>query len=213
MTAAVVLAAGAGRRLGGVAKACLRLADGRTFLGAVAETGAAAGVDAWVVVVGPPHQAETSALADELGLPAIVNPAPERGMASSVALGFEYAETHFSDHDSALLWPVDHPLVRVATVRTIVDQVRDQERGYAVVIACCHGRGGHPSAFARRTWPLLAGCADAPRGARSVIDALRARDRVCRMAIADSGLVTDVDTPEALAEVGGHGHRYRACER
>lgn len=208
VSGAVILAAGAGRRLGGVCKATLTLADGRAFLRAICDTGRAAGVSAWVVVAGPPHERTTRAIAEELGLPVVRNPAPERGMSSSVALGFEYALGHFAGLDSALLWPVDHPRVRTTSVRAIVAQCRPAR----AVIARYRGRGGHPSAFGRRIWPALAACADAPQGARTVIAQLaeageepgaRARDdlHVYRPFVDDPGLIADVDTPEELAEL------------
>jgi len=85
---AVILAAGAGTRLGGVAKALLTGADGRTFLARVVGTAHEAGTDDIVVVVGPPFGDAVAAGARELGARVVVNPQPERGMASSVALGF-----------------------------------------------------------------------------------------------------------------------------
>lgn len=211
MSAAVILAAGAGRRLGGVAKAGLRLADGRTFLRAIFECGQRAGVRAWVVVAGPPFAAETQALAASLDLPVVTNPAPERGMSSSVALGFGYLIEQFSRCEAGLLWPVDHPRVRANSVRAVLGQARVE----CAVIPSYRGRGGHPSAFGRALWPALAECTSAPQGARTVIAELDAADaerrandasasaRVLRPALDDDGLVTDVDTPGALAAVAG----------
>ena len=86
---AVVLAAGAGTRLGGVAKALLPLGADH-FLGRVLATAAAAGVapaDA-IVVVAPPFAEAVAAAAGARGATVVHNPAPARGMASSVALGF-----------------------------------------------------------------------------------------------------------------------------
>lgn len=85
---AVILAAGSGTRLGGVAKALLAGADGRTFLATVVATARDAGANDIVVVVGPPFGESVAAQARELGARIVVNPQPERGMASSVALGF-----------------------------------------------------------------------------------------------------------------------------
>jgi CTP:molybdopterin cytidylyltransferase MocA len=83
--AAVILAAGAGQRLGGVAKALLPHPAG-SYLAAIAATAREVGLVDAVVVVGAPFGDEVAAHARQLGLRVRVNPAPERGMASSVAL-------------------------------------------------------------------------------------------------------------------------------
>src|SRR5204863_505817 len=82
---AVILAAGAGRRLGGAAKALLSV-DGTTFLANIDATMRAAGGTGGVVVVGEPHAAAVPAAARALGLEVATNPDPARGMASSVAV-------------------------------------------------------------------------------------------------------------------------------
>ncbi len=53
---AVILAAGAGMRLGGVAKALLAGRDGRSFLASIAAPARAVGAIELVVVVGPPYE-------------------------------------------------------------------------------------------------------------------------------------------------------------
>ena len=196
--AAVIVAAGAGRRLGGVAKALLPY-RGTTYLGAIAAAARAVGpagalVDA-VVVVAEPFGSDVAAHARQLGLRVRVNPAPERGMASSVALGF--AAIAGGPASAAWLWPVDHPAVEAATLRRLVDALGalgDVDVARPVV----RGRGGHPPLIARAVWPALAACAAAPDGARGVLRAARSID----VEVDDPGVVSDVDTPadrEALA--------------
>jgi CTP:molybdopterin cytidylyltransferase MocA len=182
---AVILAAGAGRRLGGTNKALLRDAGGRSYLEAVWRSAQGAGANEAVVVVGAPHRAETEAEAARLSLPVAVNPAPARGMASSVAVGFAHAVRAFGGR-RALLWPVDHPAVRPATVRALLAAAG------AIAVPTYGGRGGHPSCFDRAVWPELAACADAADGARTVVRA--DPDRVCRIEVDDAGVIRDVDT-------------------
>jgi CTP:molybdopterin cytidylyltransferase MocA len=82
VTVAVVLAAGSGMRLGGVAKALLR--DGHlTFLERIAATLEEVDCQELIVVVGPPFADAVAAAARALDAQVIVNPQPERGMASS----------------------------------------------------------------------------------------------------------------------------------
>ena len=190
---AVFLAAGAGRRLGGVAKALLTDAGGRTFLEATVAAAADAAVRACVVVVGPPYGAETEQEARRLGVAVVANPAPGRGMGSSVAAGFAHVLSHHAGADAALLWPVDHARVRGDTVARIARACGPLD----VVIPTHGGRGGHPTAFGRAAWPALAGCASAPQGARSVIQAIAEAEprRIVRVEVEDRGVIADVDTP------------------
>lgn len=182
ITGAVVLAAGAGTRLGGVAKALLTIGE-RTYLRAIAETAAA---DDLVVVVGAPFADAVARHASELGARIVVNPDPSRGMASSIALGF--AAIRESDVDAAWLWPVDHPSVRAATLQALIAALGDVDVARPVYA----GRGGHPPLVGRALFDKLAHCELAPGGARDVIAAAR----VANVVVDDRGVVADVDTPE-----------------
>jgi molybdenum cofactor cytidylyltransferase len=186
---AVVLAAGRGARLGGVAKALLAI-EGETFLGRVAGSLRAAGVDSVVVVVGPPHGEAVRAEACRLGLELADNPAPERGMASSVATGFAALAGR---HDrAALLWPVDLARVAPATVAAVVRRASED----IIVVPTWQQRGGHPSAFGRALWMELAACEALPAGALSVVH--RDPARVVRLPVDDPGILADVDRPGDL---------------
>ena len=201
MSAAIILAAGAGRRLGGVAKALLTVrldARVKTFLEAIRDTCDLAGVTRSVVILGPPHGEVTRAEADRLGMSSVWNRDPDRGMASSVALGFGHALREFDECSTALLWPVDHPAVTCDTVRAIVEALASGQR--AIAIPTLDGRGGHPAGFHRDSWQALASCLDAPEGARSVIHGYRTRhpDRVERIPLSDPAIVADVDIPKDL---------------
>ncbi|MBK9037443.1 MAG: NTP transferase domain-containing protein [Myxococcales bacterium] len=182
---AVVLAAGAGARLGGVAKALVPL-DGVTFLARIVATAGAAGVAPAdvIVVVGPPHQAAVAAAAAALGATVVVNPAPARGMASSVALGFAALAPAI---DAALLWPVDHPWVRATTLAAL------RARGEGVPVH--DGRRGHPPLVGRARFAALAAAAAHPDGARGVL-----RGALPLIDVIDPGVVRDVDHPHDLPE-------------
>jgi molybdenum cofactor cytidylyltransferase len=194
--AAVILAAGAGTRMGGVAKAMVRRpaskagpgAD-RTFLECVVATCREVGLVDGVVVVGPPFGEAVAAHARSLGLRVAVNADPARGMASSVGLGFTaLAELGKDSAEAAWLWPVDHPDVRSDTLRSLIAAVADHE----VVVPHFEDRGGHPPLIRRVLWPQMAGCATADDGARGVI----ARSVVRRLAVDDPGVVRDIDRLE-----------------
>ena len=188
---AVILAAGAGMRLGGVAKALLRTASGTTFLEQILATARTAGLETAIVVVAAPFGAEVAAHAQGLGLRVAWNPHPERGMASSIALGFAALER--SVCDAAWLWPVDHPDVSPATLALLVASMGQHE----VARPRVGGRGGHPPLVARALWARLADCADLEYGARDVFTAAD----VLEVAVTDEGCVRDVDTAVELPAV------------
>lgn len=184
--AAVILAAGKGERMGGVAKAALRRPDGPTFLEAIVRTARAGGCRHVVVVVGSPHETTVRALAEAVGADAVaVNLAPERGMASSLAAGLATLDGGLID--VALSWPVDHPFVVAETVTTVVS-LSGRSR---IVVPRYRARGGHPTAFGADVWKEIEAAVDAPDGARSVVQ--RDERRVARVDVADEGVTLDVD--------------------
>jgi CTP:molybdopterin cytidylyltransferase MocA len=171
--------------MGGVAKALLARGD-RTFLQCILAT---ANADDAVVVVGPPFGAAVAAHAIELGARVIENPDPDRGMASSVSLGFAAlaggALQSAAALDAAWLWPVDHPDVRAATLDGLVAALGTHD----VAQPRHGGRGGHPPLIRRRLFAQLAGCTTYPEGARSVIS----KADVIAVEVDDAGTVEDVD--------------------
>ncbi len=219
-SALVVLAAGAGRRMGGVAKALLPIRRGaatgegaeagqgasETYLARIVATARAAGVRRGVAIVGAPHGAAVAALALALGLDVVENPQPERGMASSLELGFAWAAatggsaaTGIGDAEieTALLWPCDHPAVDPDTVRALFAAFAAATPSRAAVVPTVAGRGGHPALIARSLFAALARCAGLPEGARSVLRGAQP----LRLPLLDRGCVADVDVPADAAEV------------
>ena len=187
---AVILAAGQGTRLGGVAKAMLRTGH-ETYLERIARIARLAGTNRIVVVVGRPHGHEVGDAARELDLNVIVNPLPERGMASSVALGFSAMREY--DLDAAWLWPVDHPNVELRTLDTLIAALGN----YDVAQPRFDGRGGHPPLIARALWQKLQGCGQLDGGARTVIQGAY----VNPVTVDDNAVIRDIDTAADLVEV------------
>ena len=184
---AVILAAGSGSRLGGVAKALLRRGE-HSYLATIIATAREVGLVDAVVVVGPPYGDAIAEHARSLELRLVYNPEPARGMASSVAIGF----AALGAGTAAWLWPVDHPAVTAATLRALVAAIGEHE----VAQPRFGDRGGHPPLVARALWARLAGCAALDGGARTVIAAAD----VVRVAVDDPGVVRDIDTPLDLEE-------------
>ena len=185
MKAAIILAAGKGSRLGGVCKAALRREDGQTFVDAVCGTARAAGCDRVVVVAAEPHLEEARSVSaghcDEL----VVNPAPERGMASSIAVGL----AALMDAEVALVWPVDHAWVSACTVEAILTtSSRD-----TIVVPTYQGRGGHPTAFGARFFADIHASVDRIGGVRNLLWGTG----IVRLPVGDGGVTKDWDTPHS----------------
>lgn len=177
--AAVIVAAGAGTRMGGVAKALLEVGR-QTFLARIVATAREVGLDDAIVVVAAPFGEEVAAHARALGARVEWNPEPARGMASSIAIGF--AALHGGD--AAWLWPVDHPYVDAGTLRALIGALGDHE----VARPVHGGRRGHPPLIARRAWARLAAC-----GASTARDAIAGCD-VTDVPVPDPGVLRDIDT-------------------
>jgi nicotine blue oxidoreductase len=159
--AAIVLAAGEGRRMGGP-KALLPLA-GTTFLARLCSLFASEGASPVIAVLG----AEAERVSRDAGVPdgavTVVNERWRDGMLTSVWRGLEEAEARGAA--AALLHPVDNPHVTRATVAAVAAALRSG----ALVAAPSHaGRRGHPAGFARDAWPALR-AAPVAGGARTVL--------------------------------------------
>ncbi len=190
---AVILAAGAGTRLGGVAKALLGEPTFLSKILATARDATSRDVELAnaIVVVGPPHGEAVAAHAVQLGARVVENPAPERGMASSVALGFAaLLDGNAPDVEAAWLWPVDHPDVDVSTLRALIDKLGT----HAAARPVFELRGGHPPLIARSLFPALAACTNLDGGARTVLAAADTID----VPVDDRGCLRDIDTASDL---------------
>jgi len=185
--AAIVLAAGEGRRLGGP-KALVPLADG-TFASVAASLFDRADVAARVVVLGAQAERVAKAAGLPSGVSVVVNTRWAEGMLTSVWAGLDAAEP--LGVDAVLLHPVDNPLVAAATVTAVLEAL---SRGAVIAVPSHGGRRGHPAGFARAAWPALRAAA-LDRGARSVL--AERPDWVVHVP-AGADCLVDVDTPEAL---------------
>lgn len=176
--AAVIVGAGAGTRFGGP-KAAATLSDGRRFLDAIVEIAKSAGLDPVIAVLPP------GVVAPE-GVRVVVNAKPESEQIVSARLGL--AQLTSAPVTSALLWPVDHPFVKLESVLAILDAAR--RTGAHIVVPVHESRRGHPAWFHRDTWRELMTVPDG--GARAVIRA--DASRVSEVEVPDRGILRDIDT-------------------
>ena len=187
MIAAIILAAGESRRMG-FPKAALPYRNS-TFLEATVSASDAAGLTPVVVVVSP----GTHNTLKGIKLPKLlvaINETPQTGQIGSLRKGLDTLLNR--PVDAVVVWPVDHPHVRVATIQQMLGAYR--ESGAPIVIPTYQGRRGHPVLFARPVFDELQ-TAPGELGARAVVRANRSR--VFEVPVPDPAILEDIDTPDA----------------
>ncbi len=125
------------------------------------------------------------------GLPWHVEDAGHPGMGDSIAAAVRAT----LDAPGWLILPGDLPLVQPETLRAVAAAL--QGRVNAVQPQYL-GERGHPVGFAAGCGAQLARL-EGNLGAAPVLRAMRAIDSVADLAVDDVGVVTDIDTPAALA--------------
>lgn len=189
-TVGLVLAAGAGRRMGGP-KALVRLThDGPTLVETAVERARAAGCDRVVVVVGAAAEQAADAVS-AAGAEVVTAADWAEGMGASLRVGLAHLEG--STDDLALVTLVDLPDV-TAEVMARVLATATAEGAAALVRAAYGGVPGHPVAIGRDHWSAVLGTARGDRGARDHLRATPHRLVEC----GDLATGRDVDTAEDL---------------
>lgn len=137
---------------------------------------------------------EVEALAQEYGFEAVRNRHPDYGISYTIRLGTET----LSDCNAILYMVSDQPLLDDASVERIVEQWR--EHPCNIVGAGHNGKRGNPNIFPREFFDELMQLQE-DNGGNTVIR--NHPERLILVEVAQEEL-TDVDTPEALAELRQH---------
>jgi len=185
--AALLLAAGLGRRFPGPEHKLLVSFRGRPLASWAMDAAGSAGLDELVVVIGEGAEAdELRAIVPE-GARVVVNARAAAGQATSLAAGIEAVDG--GGHDAVVVGLADQPLVPSEAWRLVATVAPEAP----VVVASFGDARRPPVRLARSVWPLLPTTGD--EGARAL---LRSRpDLVTEVPC--PGDPADIDTPEDLA--------------
>jgi len=163
-TCAIVLAAGAGVRMGGRVKQLLPL-GGRPLVQHPIDAAVAAGLEDVVVVLGHAAEEVAAVLALPPGGAVVVNPLYAAGQSTSLHAGVDALPCSAR---AALVLLGDQPEVGAAAIRAVVEA--HARRGAPVVRAAYGGRPSHPVLLGHEVWPGVQGLRG-DQGARALIAA------------------------------------------
>ncbi len=154
-----------------------------------------------VLIVVHPDDAQLADVARGAGATVVRAPAAPPEMKDSVALGLKHIERTFNPQpcDAWLLAPADMPGLQSTTIdRLLAAYLEAGEQQPVIWVPISAGRRGHPVLF---PWPLAA---DITRlAAHEGIDVLVKRNTVRTIAIEDSSVFEDLDTPADYRRLGG----------
>lgn len=191
-SAAILLAAGLSRRMGGVNKLLADLA-GKPLIRHAAQAALASKVERVIVVVG--HRAnEVRAALDGLDVDFVDNPDFAAGLSTSLHAGIAALGGRCDD---AVICLGDMPGVKPGTIDRLLAAL-DAEEGRLAAVPVYQGKRGNPVAWHRRYFPQLQAL-EGDRGARPLLD--RIEEEVADVAVDDPGVLFDVDTAAALEDL------------
>ena len=142
MLGAVLLAAGAGRRLGHMPKPLLEL-DGVPLIRVQLAALLAAGVAEVVVVIGH-YAAEIEAQLQGLPVKRVRNPNPDAGQSTSVQIGLQHLRP---DVDAVIVALADQPLVTAADIHALIHAFNQRASVASMVVPRVADTPGNPVMF------------------------------------------------------------------
>lgn len=187
--AALLLAAGKSSRMG-CCKPLLPLGD-ETVIERCLNTLHHGGVNEIIVVVSL-HGEDVARAARDHSVQVVVNTDESGDMASSIRVGRDNTTSETSGVIVALC---DYPLVLPSTVKTLIDE--HAKHPECIITPTCQGRRGHPLLLPRFILKELT-------EGKTLRDVLK-RDaaRIREVPIVDTGILTDMDTPDDYRAVRG----------
>jgi len=168
--AGLLLAAGAGRRLGRP-KALVRDSDGSPWVRRAAELLAAGGCTPVVVVLGAEAEQARELLPLDVDVEVVVATEWADGMGASLRAGLSALPELAENADAALVLLVDLPDLVPAVVRRVAQHAAPQALARATYGDTADARHGHPVLLGREHWAGAAATVVGDRGARDYLDA------------------------------------------
>jgi molybdenum cofactor cytidylyltransferase len=203
---AVLLAAGEGRRMGGVAKPLIRL-QGVPLINRQLVALSGAGVDEVVVVTGHARKAIEEQVRP-FSVTLAHNEAHARGQDSSVRVGLAALSGPF---DAVLIVPSDQPLIAAGDLTELIGAFKKRPAGH-VVVPVVDGHRGNPILLDEEArMQILA--SGASLGCRHLLE--RQPELVHAHETANARFISDLDTVEdvqALAQRTGWRLEFPALE-
>lgn len=198
---AVIMAAGAGRRMGAVPKSLLRR-DGEPLLLRQVRLAAEAGAEAITVVLGHYADRLAAVMDRSLAFPPqryarahvsrMLNPTPDDGTGSSLRCGLAALPDDLSTY---LVMLGDQPLLETEDVKAVLTAWRARSAGIQLVVPQYGNRLGHPVVFGPEVYREVAQARDG-RGVREWRKLHP--ERVSILPVPHARFTTDVDTPADL---------------
>jgi molybdenum cofactor cytidylyltransferase len=146
----VLLAAGAGKRFGG--GKLLHKIDGTPMIARAIELYSSFTFAAQFCVTRTEAQ-KIQSLAQQNGFAVAINPDPERGVGTSVAIATNAILLQESELDGILYAVSDQPYLRPESVRTLLEAFKTHPNN--IVSLCYDGRRGNPAIFPRELFGEL----------------------------------------------------------
>lgn len=186
MVTALILAAGQGKRLGGVKP--LLTHETATLIEMVIASYRASKVDNIILVLG--HEARRVVQKIPLaGLKVVINPTPSLGMSASIQRGMAHMATR---SEAVMIAMGDMPLIGPETINQLIAAFNKSKKGIAVPVY--DKKRGHPVIFDQKKYfdSLLELRGDV--GAKAILEA-NARD-ILEVKVKTDGVLVDIDTKE-----------------
>ena len=190
--AGVVLGGGQSRRMGVVNKLLVKV-DGKPMIRHAVDNLRAAGADPIIVVAG--HEAErVREVLDGTQVSFVHNDDFAEGLSTSLRTGIAAVPDNC---DAAIVALGDMPRLQPAHVEALI-AAYSADTGRAICVPTWQGKRGNPVLWARRFFAEMTDV-DGDVGAKHLIGSHA--DLVYEVEMPDSGVLIDVDSPEALAEM------------
>jgi molybdenum cofactor cytidylyltransferase len=193
---AVVLAAGASRRMGQANKLTIPV-DGTPIVACVVDTLREGGVEKVLVVTGHAPEEIRDALGDR-DVEIVHNPDYEEGMGSSVRTGVSAIR---NDVDGVLIALGDMPWVSTDVIGRLLDAFTP-DGDLSIYIPMFGRKSGNPVLWGSRHFPELRQLSG-DVGGKALFH--RHAEAICYVDVESAAVNIDIDTPEALHELGIDG--------